>query len=1082
MKSVEISNGKPQHSHSMQTRKQKQAKVLSEKIHVSKNSNCDNSNQNDQKQPTRQTYVPTGNYQNSRKLRNSQQNQATEKMRQKIKERGIPTGNSKTQKVPNGNSKTQNDLTGNSKTQNVPTGNSETQNSSKDGSYTFFYTNLDCWTAVKHKELLLTIDMYNPDGLLIVEMQAKNPRNKIEESEVQIDGYTLFHNLNTESSIRGVCIYVKDSLNPNISSIQPTFKESIWVEIKENINKNLLLGCVYRSPNSTDENTKQLNTFISGLADIKNTELILVGDFNYPHIKWDAEGTATTTEKRSIEFIEQTRNAYLVQHISEPTRYRENQKKNTLDLLFTTREEIIHEINHLPPKGRSDHSSLLFTVIGEKKMNSETKKIYNYKNANYEAMKEDLGKINWTKRINEDVENSWILLKATIHDVMEKYIPKATIYPNKRKRPLWMNQSSLSKVRKKHAAWKRYLETKSGEDYLKYTRARNQARRETRKAQKNFESKLAKEIKHNSKSFWKYVHSKTKLKSKIPDLYIPGSNKKTSSDKEKAEVLNNFFKEVFTVENTDDIPYLESRKVDQELKELFISTEDVKKVLKDINPNKATGPDGIPARILKELCEVLAEPLALLFSCSLKKGQIPTEWKLAHITPIFKKGQKTKAENYRPVSLTAIICRKMESFIVKAITNYLFRNNLISENQHGFLMGRSTVTQLLETLAIWTAELDKGNNMNVLYCDFKKAFDTVPHKRLLEKIKSYGIKGNVLNWITDFLAERKQRVCVNGKLSEWKNVTSGVTQGSVLGPLLFVIYINDLEDSVNCGVKLYADDTKIFAVVNSDLESENFQKQIDSLTRWSETWKLHFHPDKCHVLKIGNKPDATEYNMQNNSALCKLEESTEEKDLGVIIDNKLTFRKHCEKIATTANKLLGILRRNFTYIDDTNFNHLYKGLIRPIIEYAAQVYNPMYQREIVLLENIQRRATKMVIGLHNKSYEERLTALKLPTLIYRRARGDMIQVYKYIHNMNKCSEGLLNLAGDGGTRGHSLKLKKTKVKLNLRNHFFTERVVDLWNALQESTVWAPNLNIFKNKLDKEWEDKPWKFNMNTTFS
>ena len=263
----------------------------------------------------------------------------------------------------------------------------------------------------------------------------------------------------------------------------------------------------------------------------------------------------------------------------------------------------------------------------------------------------------------------------------------------------------------------------------------------------------------------------------------------------------------------------------------------------------------------------------------------------------------------------------MEKFIVNAITNHLFRNHLISENQHGFLMGRSTVTQLLETLAIWTAELDKGNNMNILYCDFKKAFDTVPHKRLLEKIKSYGIKGEVLSWITDFLAERKQRVCVNGKLSEWKNVTSGVPQGSVLGPLLFVIYINDLEDSVNCGVKLYADDTKIFAVVNNDIESKDFQKQIDSLTRWSETWKLHFHPDKCHILKIGNKPDTIEYNMQNNHALCKLKESKEEKDLGVIIDNKLNFRKHCEKVATTANKLLGILRRNFTYINITNIQY-----------------------------------------------------------------------------------------------------------------------------------------------------------------
>ena len=913
-----------------------------------------------------------------------------------------------------------------------PTGNPK-ETIKNNQNYTFFYTNIDCWTAAKHKELLLTIETHDPDALAIVEMQAKNSRNKIEESELQIEGYTLFHNLDSEKSGRGVGVYVKDSLNPNMSTIKPNFKESIWVEIKEGSQRKLLLGCLYRSPNSSEENTKLINTFISGLSELKNTELILVGDFNFPKITWDDEGNGTTTEKKSLDFLEHTRNAFLIQHITKPTRYREKQKQNTLDLLFTMREEIIEEVDYLPPKGKSDHCSIVFKVIGEKKINVEQKKILNYKKANYDAMKEDISKINWKDRIN-DVESSWLLIKNTIIAAMDKHIPK-TILHNKRKRPLWMNPASLVKIRKKHAAWKRYLETKCGEDYLKYTRARNQARRETRKAQKEYESKLAKEVKFNNKSFWKYVHSKTKLKSKIPDLCMPGRGRKTNCDEEKAEVLNDFFEEVFIKENINSIPKIQP-KIYEEMKHIEISYQEVNKILKEINPNKSAGPDELPGRILKELHDVLTEPLTLLFRQSLRTGKLPTEWKLAHVTPIFKKGEKAKAENYRPVSLTAIICRVMERFIVKAVANHLLKHNLISENQHGFLQGRSTVTQLLETLASWTEELDKGNNLNVLYCDFKKAFDTVPHKRLIEKIKAYGIGGDVINWISDFLSERKQRVCVNGKLSTWKDVTSGVPQGSVLGPLLFVIYINELEESVSCGVKLYADDTKVFAVVNHESESKAFQEQIDALSRWSEMWQLKFHPDKCHILKLGRKPDMNNYVMKNENEICKLKEVEEEKDLGVIIDSNLNFRKHCEKVTSTANRLLGILRRNFTYINITNFNYLYKGLIRPIIEYAAQVYNPIFQREVTLLENIQRRATKMVIGFKEKSYKERLEMLKLPTLIYRRARGDLIQVYKYIHNINKCPEGMLNLAGVGGTRGHSLKLKKTKVKLNIRDHFF----------------------------------------------
>ena len=275
------------------------------------------------------------------------------------------------------------------------------------------------------------------------------------------------------------------------------------------------------------------------------------------------------------------------------------------------------------------------------------------------------------------------------------------------------------------------------------------------------------------------------------------------------------------------------------------------------------------------------------------------------------------------------------------------------------------------------------------------------------------------------------------------------------------------------------DDTKIYAIVNSDTNSEGVQRQINSLFQWSDTWQLKFHPDKCHVLKIGNDNDNTIYTMGSGNNLTNLEESNEEKDLGVIVDNKLNFASHCDKVVGKANKLLGILRRNFSHINSTNFNYLYKGIIRPIIEYAAPVYNPIFQKDVQKIESIQRRATKMVLGLENKSYEERLKELKLPTLIYRRARGDLIQVYKYLHNLNPRPDDMLVLAKEGVTRGHSLKLQKDQFRLNVRGHFFTQRVINLWNRLKEDTISATSLNMFKNRLDAEWENKDWKYNRNT---
>lgn len=944
-------------------------------------------------------------------------------------------------------------------------------NSSK---YKVYYTNIDCLTVTKHKELCMITETHDPDILVITEMESKNPNRKLQECEIQLQGYTAFHNL--ETGPRGVCIYIRDTLNPNESEIRPDFEESVWVEIKEKATEKTLIGCVYRSPNGSDENNNKLNSFISEIGNKKQTNLILIGDFNYPKIKWNDEGFGVTEDKKSEEFLESTRKAYLLQHITEPTRHRIGQRSNTLDLLFTY-EEVIDDIQYIPPVGKSDHCSLLFNV---NRTNTATgkqaKKVYKYNKANYEEMRKDIRNIRWEDQITT-LEEGWKLIKQSINEAIDKHVPTQIIDPTKRRRPLWMSLNCLSKVRKKHAAWKRYLETKSGEDYLKYTRARNQSRTATRKAQRDHESSLAKEVKKNPKLFWKYVHSKTKVKNTIPDIKIPGTNMKTTSDEEKAEVFNKYFKEVFTKEDEENIPDVPPKEVESILREIIITEDDVLKKLKSMNPNKSAGPDQIPPRILKELSEVLAKPLTILFKLSLQSGKLPEEWKTANVTPIYKKGGKSKAENYRPVSLTVIICRMLESLLLKVIIDHLMKHDFISKNQHGFLPKRSTVTQLLATLEIWTKELDKGNSMHILYCDFRKAFDSVPHKRLINKIRSMGIDGPVLMWIEDFLKGRRQRVCVNGNFSTWEEVTSGVPQGSVLGPLLFVIFINDLEDAVGCGIQLYADDTKIYAVVNNDEDSEEFQKQINSLFQWSATWQLQFHPDKCHILKIGpNKDENYKYTLGTDNNQTNLENSTEEKDLGVIIDSKLNFSGHCNKIIGKANKLLGILRRNFCYINNTNFNYLYKGIIRPIIEYAAPVYNPVFMKDVQSIESIQRRATKMVLGLENKSYEERLRELKLPTLIYRRARGDMIQVYKYLHDLNQCPEEMLALARPGMTRGHPLKLQKDHFRLQTRGHSFSQRVINMWNHLKEETVMASSINAFKNKLDAEWDCKEFKYN------
>ena len=236
---------------------------------------------------------------------------------------------------------------------------------------------------------------------------------------------------------------------------------------------------------------------------------------------------------------------------------------------------------------------------------------------------------------------------------------------------------------------------------------------------------------------------------------------------------------------------------------------------------------------------------------SLRKNYVPREWRKATISAIYKKGSKKSANNYRPVSLTSIICKLMEKIIRNFITDHMTANKYFSKKQFGFMKGRSTMLQLLKTLAIWTEAIDNGNNIDVIYMDFMKAFNTVPHRRLMKKIQAYNINTNITAWINSFLQGRIQQVYVNGVTSQWKNVTSGIPQGSVLGPLLFVIYINDLPEHLNSECYLFADDTKLFKIITEADDQKLLQEDLNKCMTWSSKWLLKFHPEKCKQMTIG---------------------------------------------------------------------------------------------------------------------------------------------------------------------------------------------------------------------------------------
>jgi len=850
-------------------------------------------------------------------------------------------------------------------------------------------------------------------------------------------------------------------------------QETVSVKIRLRDGDAMLVSCVYRSPNSTHGNDDKIREHLRRVSTSSYTHICLMGDFNHPTIDWSSGVGCTTAgmEHTDFKFLESVRDSFLHQHVLQPTHFRGEQRANFLDLVFTNEADMVEGMEYGAPVGKSHHVCLhfLFKCYYEENCNAQQRYIFN--KGDYQAIRQSLGEVDWDEALETDsVEEAWQTLKQILMSTADKHIPKKSFKSNgqKPRKPLWMNSGVMAKLKQKRAAFKRYLETREGRDYQEFAKSRNQAKWEVRKAKREFEKKVALQAKTNPKAFYAYANSKLKTRAGVSDLLKPDGTT-TETNQEKAEVLNDFFTSVFTQEDTSRIPDFEQREGVGILDNLQVTEKMVADQFNKLKTSKSAGPDGLHARLLREAKDELVKPFTVLFNKSIRKGKLPEDWKQGQITPIFKKGNRASAGNYRPVSLTSIACKMLEGIIRNALLNHM--ENAFTDCQHGFIGGRSCTTQLLDTVEAWTRLLDEGSTVDVVFLDFAKAFDSVPHQRLLTKLQGYGVKGDILSWIADFLCGRRQRVVVGGAASGWTEVLSGIPQGSVMGPFLFICYVNDMPEAVEGLIRMFADDTKIFNRANTPVERQSLQDDLNRLKKWSEEWQLRFNADKCKVMHLGRGNGSQDYTMESNGTETSLQKTTCEKDLGVHVDPSLKFTKHCETATNKANRILGLVRRSFDYLDAGMLRQLFKGIVRPHLEYGNSVWAPLYKKDIAIVEGVQRRATRMVPELRELEYEDRLRALKLPSLAYRRFRGDLIEVYKYTHGLyNVRSEHILPRCQSNVTRGHPFKLVKQASRLDIRKHFFGLRVVNSWNSLPEKVVNAPSLNSFKNRLDRAMSD------------
>uniref|UniRef100_A0A8C3IEJ8 Reverse transcriptase domain-containing protein n=1 Tax=Chrysemys picta bellii TaxID=8478 RepID=A0A8C3IEJ8_CHRPI len=414
-----------------------------------------------------------------------------------------------------------------------------------------------------------------------------------------------------------------------------------------------------------------------------------------------------------------------------------------------------------------------------------------------------------------------------------------------------------------------------------------------------------------------------------------------------------------------------------------ITVSEVETKLEHLNGTKSGGPDDLHLRILKELAREIAGPLATIFNESVNSGVVPLDWRIANVVPIFKKGKKSDSGNYRPVSLTSVVCKVLEKILKEKVVEDLEVNGNCDKLQHGFTKGRSCQTNLISFFEKVTDLLDKGNAVDLIYLDFSKAFDTVPHEELLVKLEKMGIDMKIQRWIRNWLMGRMQRVVLKGELSGWREVTSGVPQGSVLGPILFNLFITDLGTDCRSGLIKFADDTKLGGVANSEEDRDILQGDLNELVNWSIRNRMKFNSEKCKVMHLG----MTNNNFSYKLGMHRLEVTEEEKDLGVLVDRRMTMSRQCDVAVKKANAVLGCIRRGISSRDKEVLLPLYKALVRPHLEYCMQFWSPMFKKDELKLERVQRRATRMIRGMENLSYERRLEELGLFSLTKRRLRG-----------------------------------------------------------------------------------------------
>lgn len=902
----------------------------------------------------------------------------------------------------------------------------------------------------------------------------------------RIPGYTFFRRDRHGRSHGGLLVYIKDNFQvQQRHDLERENIECITLDITLPARTHMLLFCCYRPPDFSPTD------FFSTLADIYSSIadpsaiLCLLGDLNARHNDWDSTTNPAGRALRTLldEYV-------LTQCVTTATRFSsDGTSRSTLDLFATNRPDLLHRVETTDPI--SDHCCVIvdLSICGPSLAPRRLHLFPDYDNADWPGLRDYLISAPLFTAIQgtENVDAVWKAWNGIMCEAVQRYIPIKQVAVRPRNK-IWMTSALHHLIRQKHRLFRAAKSTGSLSAWKTYTQARNRCNVAVQRARNSYLTSLHARLDNiscGSRTWWQAVKGLAHLlppRSPLPDLLVDG--RPATSDADKAEVLADFFAQQCTDQSRESTepsagaPY-PLRKDHPSFEFPPLTTEDVLQALSRLPIHKSTGSADITNRVLRETAVCIAESLTYLYNLSIATLSFPTDWKEATVTPIFKqRGEPSAPTNYRPISLLPACGKLMDRLQSRSLCNYLVDNSLVSDHQFGFLPGRSTTLQLLHVYDKWLCALDAGRGVAAVFMDFHKAFDRVWHPGLLYKLGTCGLSPSATAWLRSYLTNRRLRVRVGSVLSSPREISAGVPQGSHLGPILFLVFINDLPSAVaDTPADLYADDALLHDEITPASDLRPIANAVQEAFDWARSWHGQFSLSKTAALLLGPTANAA----QTLPALTvdgrPIRVTAAHKHLGLTFSHDFRWRDHLRNVLRSGRKKAGLLRHLSRELSADITAKLYLTYVRPSLEYACPVWHCAITAEDTLaLERIQASVARAILRSDWTTPKWHLFRdLDWPSLKWRRTVLSMKLFHSLLrHRHGPLASRLYPTSRVSLRKRRQLLLPRPRTTRRMKSFIFSMSCI--WNALPERLQSIEKTSSFARALETHWADD--KFNVN----